>query len=87
MAFSYTRSRIYSDGGGRASVGTFTNALSTDSGGTIDTGLRSLESFVVTPTSHFNSPAPKVSITAGSSIVTIVTEGGTSGRWRATGRV
>jgi hypothetical protein len=48
--------------------------------------LRSLESFIVTPTSHFNSPAPKVTITAGSSIVTIVTEGGTSGRWRATGR-
>jgi hypothetical protein len=87
MAFTSTRLRTYADGGGRVSVGTFVNALSTDTGGSVDTGIKSLESFVVTFTSHFNSPNPKATITAGSSIVTLVTEGGTSGRWRATGRV
>lgn len=70
----------------RVSSGTFTNGA-TDTGGTIDTGLKSISFAAVSFGSHVDSGNGKVTWTAGSPNITIVCNEGADGYWIAFGRV
>ena len=86
MAFAYTRTATFSIGRSkRMSVGTFTNGAA-DTGGEITTGLRFVDTFVYSCSSHVDTGALKVtknSATVGG--VTIVASDGADGDWMAIG--
>lgn len=85
MAFSSTRT-LRASQAFRISAGTFTNAAA-DTGGDIDTGLKSISWADAAFSSHVDSGNVKVTWTAGSPDITIVCNEGADGYWFAIGRV
>lgn len=88
MAFSSTVTKFESiSRRRRMSFGTFTNGTALDSGGEIDTGLKSVDTFLWSCASHLGTEVFKVtknSATAGK--VTLVTStGAVTGDWLAIG--
>ena len=68
------------------SVGTASNALVTDVGGDIVTGLRYVDTFVISCNSHLGTEMLKITKnTTNPGTVTIVTSPSTSFDWMATG--
>lgn len=82
MAFAYAISSATVQGNKRVKYGTFTNG-DADSGGDITTGLNKIDEFEATITSHVGSNQPRATISGGT--VTLATENGTDGIWKATG--
>ena len=85
MAFSAAVTDVVNIGSRKLAFGTYTNAA-TDSGGTITTGLKTVQLFALVVSSHLGAEASKVtknSPAAGQ--VVIVTSDGTDGEWFAIG--
>lgn len=85
MAFSAAVTDVVNIGSRRLAFGTYTNAAA-DSGGTITTGLKTVQCFISNESSHLGGESPKVtknSPAAGQ--VAIVTSDGTDGEWIAIG--
>ena len=85
MSFAYTRT-LRSAQTHRISCGTFTNGAA-DTGGTIDSGLKSISFAAAAFSSHVDSGNPKVTWTAGSPTITILTNENADGYWFAIGRL
>lgn len=88
MAFSYTILRRTVIGNMRLVVGTYVNGT-TDTGGAINTGLRTVEFFTAQPIG--SSAGSSVAVVNGSfpihgGVVTIVTEANEDGVWLAIGQ-
>lgn len=84
MAFAYTTTLRQVVGSCRLTAGTFTNGAS-DSGGAIDSGLKSIDFASVSCNSHLGTEFVKVTWSAGT--VTLLTTEGADGTWMAIGRV
>ena len=84
MAFAYTRDIEQVVGNSRMSAGTFTNGAS-DTGGDIDTGLKSIAYANISFTSHVDSGNGKMTVSAPT--VTVLCDEGADGYWIAWGRV
>ncbi len=82
MAFSSTVTRVIRMGPKKMAWGTFTNT-STDSGGSVKTGLNAVDFFVPVCSSHLGTESVKITPSAGT--VTIVTSNGADGYWMAIG--
>lgn len=85
MAFSAAVTDVVNIGSRKLAFGTYTNATA-DSGGTITTGLKTVQLFACIQSSHLGSESPKVtknSPAAGQ--VVIVSSDGTDGEWLAIG--
>ena len=86
MAFASTRTATFSiSRSKRMSVGTFTNTI-TDSGGTIGTGLRFVDTFVWSCSSHVDAQNVKVTKNSGGGgNVLLATGNDIDGDWMAIG--
>lgn len=85
MAFASTVTKVSVSGNRRRAFGTFTNAA-TDSGGDIKTGLKFVEFFEASYTTHLGTEVPKVTLNSGTAgTVAIVTSDGADGIWQASG--
>ena len=83
MAFAYTRTFREVIGRSRCSAGTFTNG-SSDTGGDIDTGIKSISYANVSFTGHVDSGNPKFTVSAPT--ITVLCDEGADGYWIAIGR-
>lgn len=86
MAFASTRTATFGiSRSKRISVGTFTNA-SGDTGGDIVTGLKFVDTFVWSCSSHFGTEVIKVTKNSGTGgTVALVTSDNADGDWMAVG--
>ena len=85
MAFTSAVDFINVSGGRRIATGTWTNA-SGDTGGTLKTGLKFINTFVWSATSHVGGEVVKVTKNDGTpGNVTIVTSDNVDGDWIAMG--
>jgi hypothetical protein len=83
MSFAYTvAGREWVSRRKRMTWGTFTNGA-TDTGGAIVTGMKIADHVTFSINSHVGATMPKATISGGT--VTIVTDDGVSGTWRASG--
>lgn len=88
MAFAYTITRRTVIGNMRMVCGTFSNATS-DTGGTIATGLNRVEYFSVQATGTAvvsNAPVVNATFPTSTGNITIVTDADVDGVWMAIGR-